>query len=109
MGQTLEIKMAKADKDDLRRVREFFEMIEEVCEYGTYTKPNDEIEDESVSVDAAILEDLIAKMWGHHGPGVASSWRRVVFGCEILIDNCCDPAADTLEWRPDIREMWERE
>ncbi len=29
---------------------------------------------------------------------------RVVFGYQVLVDNCCDPAADTLEWKPDIAE-----
>jgi len=27
-------------------------------------------------------------------------WRRVVIGCDVLIDNCCDPDKDVLALRP---------
>ena len=27
-----------------------------------------------------------------------------MFGCDILIDNVCDPNADTLEWKPEYAE-----
>lgn len=27
---------------------------------------------------------------------------RVVFGFHVLVDNCCDPAADTLAWKPEL-------
>jgi hypothetical protein len=29
-------------------------------------------------------------------------WRRVVWGCEILIENCCDPNLDYLALRPEL-------
>ncbi len=28
------------------------------------------------------------------------SFMRVVFGYETLVDNCCDPAKDFLDWKP---------
>lgn len=93
------MKMAKASADDLRRVREFFEMLEEACEHGTYTA-DEEAEPQKMSF--RMLEDLMQNLWNEGGPGVGTSWRRVVHGCQMLIDNCCDPDADTLEFRPDI-------
>ena len=30
------------------------------------------------------------------------SWRRVVFGYAMLVENCCDPTKDFLEWKPGI-------
>ena len=27
---------------------------------------------------------------------------RVVYGFRVLVDNACDPKADTLEWKPEI-------
>lgn len=35
---------------------------------------------------------------------MGSSWHRVVWGGKTAIDNCCDPDADVLEWRPDVRQ-----
>lgn len=29
-------------------------------------------------------------------------WNRVYWAAEVLIDNCCDPNAKTLEWHPFI-------
>lgn len=103
MGQTLQMKMAKASKEDLDQVRQFFDMLEEVIEYGTFTKPDDDSED----ISDEQFVSLIRKAWNTRGEGVGTAWRRVVYGCDILIDNCCDPAADTLEWRPDIAAMME--
>ena len=100
----IKVKMAKASEDDLRRVREFFQMIEEVVEYGTYTA--DEDDDPEHIVDSQFAE-LISRMWNERGPGVGSAWSRVVCGCQMLIANCCDPDADTLEWRPDVAAAME--
>ncbi len=99
------MKMAKASADDLRRVREFFEMLEEVIERRTYT--TDEDTGEPQIIDDERLLALIRQMWSERGLGVVSSWFRVVYGCQVLIDNCCDPDADTLEFRPDIAKAME--
>lgn len=101
------MKMAKASKDDIHKLREFFDMLEEFFEYGTYTPPNSDAEEDSIDVDAEKLHDLIEAKWNLKGCGVGTAWRRVVFGCDILIDNCTDPAFDTLEWRPDLRAFLE--
>lgn len=107
MGRTIDVKMAKASKEDMDRVRRFMEMIEEVMEHGTYTEPDDDDEEESEPVGTERLFELIEDAWNPTGQGVGTSWRRVVYGCEILIDNACDPDADTLEWRPDLKALME--
>ena len=104
MSKEIQVKMAKASDDDLRRVREFFQMIEEVVEYGTWTPDEFGV---SEDVDDSRLVELIRAMWNERGLGVGSSWFRVVCGCGILIDNCCDPDVATLEWRPDIAKAME--
>lgn len=100
------MKLAKASEADLNQVREFFQMIEEIIEYGTYTPDDPDLSEEVV--DAERFMELVRKRWNEYGPGVGSSWRRVVFGCETLIANCCDPDADVLEWRPEIRAFIEQ-
>ncbi len=94
------MKMAKASKADIQRVHDFMQFIDEFMEYGAITGDSDE----EITLDDDAFVARLRDMWGHRfGPcKVDASWRRVVFGCDILIDNCCDPNSDTLEWRPDI-------
>ena len=49
------------------------------------------------------VELLGKRHWGGAGTGVGGSWNRVLYSTEVLLGNCTDPKADTLEWRPDIR------
>jgi hypothetical protein len=103
MSTTVPVKMAKASPEDITKVREFFQFLEEYFEYGTHTPENDEVEEESIDLTPEQFMELLSRKWGGRfkPAGVDSAWSRVVFGCEILIQNVCDPDADTLEIRPD--------
>ncbi len=98
------MKMARASKDDLDRMIAFMQFIEEFMDYGTYTPENDEVEEESIDLTDEAFVERIRELWGrrfgHHG--VDGAWARVVFGYGVLIDNVCDPNADTLEWKPEL-------
>ena len=101
------MKMAKASKDDIERCRKFFQFIEEFMEYGTHTPENDEVEEDSIDLTDEMFVEKLREMWGGRmarRPGVDTSWNRVVWGCDMLIDNCCDPDADCLELRQDWAE-----
>lgn len=101
------MKMAKADKDDIDRCIKFFQFVEEFMEYGTHTpqeKRDPETgESESIKLTDEEFVEKLREMWGRRfGPsGVDCAWQRVVFGCDILITNVCDPNSDVLEVRPD--------
>ncbi len=101
------MKMAKADADDFQRCIRFFQFIEEFMEYGTHTPENDDVEEESIDLDDEKFVEMLRKMWGGRfkPAGVDCAWSRVVFGCQILIDNVCDPNADTLEWKPELAAL----
>ena len=92
-GRIEMMRQAKASPDDIERNREFFLLLEEACG-GT------------LDVTDPRLCELIREAWGGGlaGPGVGSSWRRIINCCETLITNCCDPDLDYLDWRPDIAE-----
>lgn len=62
---------------------------------------------EPIEIDGERFMAMFRHHWTLCGPGVGSSWRRVVLGCDILIDNCCDPDLDHLEWRPDVKRFLE--
>ena len=111
--------MAKASKEDIQKVIAFFRFIEEYFEYGTHTPENDEVEEESIELSESDFVERLSKLWaielsesdfvewgGRFKPvGVDCMWSRVVFGCDMLIDNCCDPNSDVLEWKPEIVEL----
>jgi hypothetical protein len=101
----MQMKMAKASEDDIQKVIKFFQFIEEFMEYGTHTTENDEFKEESIDLADEVFVHMLRKLWGRRfgPPGVDCSWSRVVFGCEILIKNCCDPDLDHLDWRSDLR------
>ena len=103
-GRRLEVKLAKASKSDILVVTRFFQMLEEVIEYGNWTPRETGVEE---PVDDERFLELIRELWNEYGPGVGASWGRVVHGCDLLIDNCCDPESDVLEWRKDVREWLE--
>lgn len=100
------MKMAKASKDDIQRCVKMFHLIEEFMEYGTHTPQNDEYEEESIELSDEDFVERLRAMWGgrFRPAGVDCSWSRVVMGCDILIDNVCDPDANTLEWKPEYAE-----
>jgi hypothetical protein len=95
--------MAKASKDDIQKVIAFFRLIEEYLEHGTYTLESEEGDEEAIELSQEQFIELLRKMWGgrFRPAGVDCMWSRVVFGCDMLIDNCCDPASDCLELRQD--------
>ena len=97
------MRQAKADENDIRCVTDFFVMLEEVIEHGTCTV---EGEAEPRRMSYGDLHDMIDAAWAR---GVGSSWRRVVMGVDVLIDKCCDPDLDYLEWRPDVRKFLENQ
>ena len=100
------MKMAKASSDDVDKVIAFFHVIEEYMDYGTHTPENPDVEEESIDLDPERFVELLRERWGRRfGPcGVDAAWSRVVHGYQVLVDNCCDPNAETLEWKPEIAE-----
>mgnify|MGYP000890696501 CR=1 FL=1 len=95
------MKMAKASKEDIDRCVKFFQLIEEFMDHGTHTPEH--FEEDSIELTDEDFVQRLRELWGGSDRPLAvdSSWRRVVFGCDVLINNVCDPDADTLELRRD--------
>lgn len=100
------MKMAKASEDDIQKCIKFFQFIEEFMDYGTHTPENEDFEEDSIDLTDEVFVHMLRTLWGgrFRPPGVDCAWMRVVFGCDILIHNVCDPNADTLEWKPEYAE-----
>jgi hypothetical protein len=111
-GRTIEMKMAKASDEDINTLTRFMEWLEEFSEAGIdIHKPLiDEQGEEFFPCidDDAAMEKIREEFsrWTRRAT-VAGSWRRVVWGFQILRDNCCDPAANVLEWNPELKALIE--
>lgn len=79
------MKMAKADKAEWERVMKFVQELEEEIKYPEKT------------------DEELGK-WVRNAPCMF----RVVFGYQVLVDNCADPDSDTLEWRPELKALLEK-
>lgn len=120
------MKMAKASPEDLKVMYDFFNMLEEMN--SCYWEP--ETEEIDTAADDALSQ--IYKMWkaemreadydltdSYHAPRfwrqafldywlpqVECSWRRVVGGYEVMLDNCADPTLDHLDFNAKIKEAF---
>ena len=110
MAERIQMKMAKATPDDFNTIIQFFNWLQAWADNGTETIIRDGEE-----VDVEISDEAFAlRMREHMGrwtrrPNVFACWSRVVFGAQMLIDNCCDPNLDHLEWRPDVLAFLEQQ
>lgn len=103
VGKVIHMRMAKADKDDLRAMYDLRDILEEFFDYGTHTvRPGEDDEESRVLSDEDFVE-LLRGAWRTAGPAAF----RVIGGCDVLIDNCCDPAKDYLDWKPELKRLME--
>lgn len=55
------------------------------------------------------LVDYLTKAESRNAKNFPHGWRRVVWGCDILIDNCCDPKVNYLALKPELQNGKENE
>lgn len=107
--RTVKLRQAKASKEDVSNLCNFMNLFEEYFTCGSFTYENEKGEtvEEDLSRDRFIevAEQLWMGDWINRESGVGSTWQRIVFGYETLVDNACNPDSDFLEWRSDIAEF----
>lgn len=86
------MQMARPTKEDFAAVCKFFADMESVCEEGVHPETG---EDMDVHDRGSWLDEA----WKR----VNRQYSRVVWGGQVAIDNACDPNADALEFKPEIR------
>ena len=92
----MSMKMARASNEEIEATMDLAANLESLISYGC-------LSDGDESVDN--LDEEIAKLVRNH----LRRWslQRIVFGYQVLVDNCCDPDESALEWRKDIRVLVE--
>lgn len=106
---THRMKMAMADKEDVKRLYLLYNVIENIVKYDA-TGPDDfdHFEEDEKKMIVSIFENKEVNyeevvtlayelMWGFH---------RVVMGFEVLRDNCADPELDHLDFNRYIKDGW---
>ena len=81
----MRLRMGKAPKSELERIRRFFDELEEI------NHESDDIEK---------LGEFIYSWL--QSPNF--SIERVLMGYQVLIDNACDPSLDYLDFKPEIKD-----
>jgi hypothetical protein len=110
------IKVAKATADEFNRVRSFVEAMEALFDGRGFFAADwrdwpDDDEDKKLmrkivtemeydeEDDMVVLEFVKRKF---RKANFSGSFGRILFNCETLIDNCCDPELDYIEFKPSI-------
>lgn len=83
------MRLAKASKDDIRKMLRFVQLIEQIV---------------ALDVDADKIKRIVMRQY----PRLCRGWIRIICGCDMLIENCCDPQLSYLDWRPDIKKFLEQ-
>lgn len=87
MAETTQLRMAKATEEERQALRNFFEELEGLLDFGD-------------SVQQFVEKQMEGTVGG--------SWQRILWGFETMIENACDPDLDYLEFKPEIREARKR-
>ena len=108
--------VAKADKDEFKRVWDFVHSMEALFDgRGFFVEewwnwPDDDPDKklmrkiqkelECGEKDDQVVYEFIKRKW--ETANYSGSFGRILFDCETLIENCCDPDLDYLEFKPSI-------
>jgi hypothetical protein len=84
MPEEIKLRMARAYPDQVQRVREWFQKLEELLD-----------DERTSSSDYGIWISA-------HYHEVANDWERILFGYDTLIENVCDQTKSYLEFKPEI-------
>lgn len=116
------MRMAKATPSDIEGMRKFFDLYEYVLENGEINGEQIESDwNDDDTMKKELMPFVIKKedKWARGSVGdfdyvaffdhwisiLRTDWRRVVWGCEILIDSVCDPQKDYLDYSPYLEEF----
>lgn len=108
------MKMTKAKQEHVDRLRSWLQFNDELCKIDPENKEeweglkNDYEDEEDFFTIMKGCEDEDGFSWGlymrYYYSNISHIHMRIIFGFEVLVDNCCDPELDYLEYRSDIKK-----
>jgi hypothetical protein len=102
---TRKMRMAKASDKDIETLIDFFNLMEivEASNFCISDWEDDEDIYPKLKPYMKLRDFDYAEFYHRWEPVLATRWRRVVFGCQILIESCCDPKLSYLEHKPEMK------
>lgn len=112
------LRMAKAPKEHIDRLRIWLQFHNELCqidptsEYGWKRLKEDWEEDEEFGAIIKHCEDEDKNFsWEYYMDyferHISHIHVRIIMGFEVLVDNCCDPNLDYLDFKPEMKKAFE--
>jgi hypothetical protein len=86
------MKQARASQSQIDAFRQFLIELDEILD-----DPSKEIED---------IGDFVKL---NYRSRCGLIWQKIIYGYETMFENACDPTAETLEWKPEIKAVLKRE
>jgi polyhydroxyalkanoate synthesis regulator phasin len=112
------LRMSKAPQEHIVRLRTWMQFNEELCEIDPeYKKDWDclkqtyENEDDYLKIIKHCEDGDGEFKWefymDYFRANISHIYMRIIIGFEILLDNCCDPDLDYLDFTPEIKKALE--
>lgn len=106
--------MAKASREDLDMTMKYFNYMEYVADHDhDFITKDDIIEDFGEDLDDGYWKEFLNSFDGKEFNyelfisnminAIGHRWRRVVMGCDMLIENFCDEDKDYLDYKPTLK------
>jgi hypothetical protein len=106
------MKMAKAPKEDISKLSFWMMFNDVLCKYDPtirtqWKELKEELGEENFGVIYKHCEDEDGRFeWeyymDYYREQISHIHMRIIYGYEVLLDNVCDPEADTLEYKKEI-------
>lgn len=112
------LRMAKASEKDIKTLRTWLQFNDELSkinpsnEYEWNSLKNDwEGEDDFMQIINSISDEDGFNMeyyFDYYNHKISYIHMRIILGYEILLDNCCNPELDYLDFNAEIKEALEK-
>lgn len=113
------MRMAKAPKEHIDRLRRWMQFNDELCKIDPensyeWNKLKDDWEDdEDFKPIIKHCEDEQGRfIWeyymDYYQSNISHIHMRIIFGFEVLLENVCDPDKDYLDYKKELKEIFEK-
>ena len=112
------MKMAKAPKEHVDRLRSWLQFTDEIAQIDPENKrewisfKEDWSDEEDFTPIIKHCEDdegrfIYSYYFDYFQRNISYIHMRIIFGYEVLVDNVCDPDLDYLEFKSEIKKLME--
>ena len=107
------MKVSKAKQEHIDKVRSFLQLTEQLSKIDTQSsyewkklKEDWEGDDDFISIIKKIEDENgfnVELYFDYFRYNISHLYHRILMGFEVLLDNCCNPEVDFLDFNDDIK------